>query len=488
MKKHKQVRYEEDFIDDSIEPSIIDLYNLPKKLKLSTKENLIYENIKNELLLKQIDLETIIKLPNVLEDERLGLVEKYSLMINSEDDLLTYLRYRDEINSMINYYNNSDMELRRINMEKKKKLDSIIINTSELENKILNLNFNNNLYIQGLIYQKYKKLINLQPTDPEYHKLKEWLDIAINIPFNNLNKPILKDNISEILINIKKNLDKELFGMNKVKEELLMAINQRFINPSKSDTNIALVGPPGVGKTKIITVLANILSYPWEHISMGGTNDSSFLAGHSYTYEGAKPGKIVDSLIKMKCNNGILFFDEIDKIADTSNGKEVSSQLLHITDFTQNDHFCDKYLPEIPINLSKIWFIFSLNNINDIDPILSNRLNYIYVDGYTDDEKLEICKKHLLIQAYEKYKLEKSKYEFNDSIIKKIIIYTNKKEKITNNKTGIRELKRTIDHIFNRLSLLDNITKNNNITKNLSFYPSEIKKVDNIINYFLELL
>jgi len=292
-----------------------------------------------------------------------------------------------------------------------------------------------------------------------------------------------------------------------------MAINQRFINPSKSDTSIALVGPPGVGKTRIITILANLLNYPYEHISMGGVNDSSFLAGHSYTYEGAKPGKIVDSLIKMKCANGIIFFDEIDKIADTSNGKEVSNQLLHITDFTQNDHFCDKYLPEIQIDLSKIWFIFSLNNIADIDPILSNRFNFIYVDGYDFNQKIEIAKKHLLPKAYEKYKLSPEKYQFNDLIITKLINHSIQKEidhdhtqklsslNNTNSeiKTGIRELKRSIDHIFNRISLLENISNsgksdsNINLIQNLSFYPqgtnikslNKLKITEELIDKFL---
>jgi ATP-dependent Lon protease len=441
----------------------------------------------------QIDLKNILMLSNVLDSERTQMVEKYSLMINSENDLSTYIKIRNELKDMISYYSNSDMEQRKINMDKKMILDSVAINTSELENKILNMFSLSNttdqnqtkhyLYMQGLIYQKYKKLSNMSPADSEYYKLKEWLDCAVNIPFNiNLVKT-KKDNLGQMLAKIKQGLDAELFGMEKVKEELLMAINQRFINPTKADTSIALVGPPGVGKTKIITVLAKIMSYPWEHISMGGTNDSSFLAGHSYTYEGARPGQLVNALIRMKCKDGIIFFDEIDKIADTSNGKEVSNQLLHITDFTQNDHFCDKYMPEIPIDLSKIWFIFSLNSIAAIDPVLSNRFNFIYVDGYDTEEKLTICKDHLLPKAFDKYKLSADKYEFTDQILRKIITHSIQRENsanaITETKTGIRELKRSIDHIFNRLSLLENMINNkhssSNIVESLSFYPKHME-------------
>jgi len=489
------------------------MYNLPHQLSkeiIGDQKDLIkytdlYRNIQNDLMNEQIDIMTILKLTNILDKERLLLIEKYSVMINSETDIVAYLKLRSELKDMISYYKNSNINDRIKNQTKKAQLDLVAINTSELENKILNM-FGSDiskqyLYIQGLIYQKYKKLTNMSTTDTEYYKLKEWLDFSVQVPLNNTQICTKKDQISSILNKVKEGLDEELYGMNKVKEELLMAINQRLTNPSKSDTSIALVGPPGVGKTKIISVLANKMEYPYEHISMGGINDSSFLAGHSYTYEGAKPGKIVDALIKMKCNNGILFFDEIDKIANTPNGKEVSNQLLHITDFTQNDHFCDKYMPEIPIDISKIWFIFSLNSITDIDPILSNRLNFIYVDGYTISEKEIICKTHLLPKAYEKYKLSSEKYIFSDQIIIKIIKFSIRKEtdmnlinsEIENYRSGIRELKRSIDHIFNRLSLLENICSKNSLVCSLSFYPqnidikklSKLKITDELIDKFL---
>ena len=475
---------------------INDIYHLPSSSK---KHSSLFSNIKSKLIEKHINIDKILSMRNILDSERIKLIEKYSFMMNSKDDLIAYIKLRDEITDMIHYYNNSDMVERENNMKKKKILDNIIINNSELENKILHmfsdLDNPEHLYIQGLIYQKYKKLNNMAPTDSEYYKLKEWLDTSTKIPFNINNNNINKNNLTLILNNIKKGLDRELFGMEKVKEEILMAINQRFINPKKSDTCIALVGPPGIGKTKIITVLANILNYPWEHISMGGINDSSFLTGHSYTYEGAKPGKILDSLIKMNCNNGILFFDEIDKIADTPNGKEVSNQLLHITDFTQNYHFCDKYLPEIPISLSNIWFIFSLNNINNIDPILSNRLNFIHVEGYTISEKITICKDYLLSRAFDKYKLNKHKYVFDDNIIKKIILHSVNIEFLNNStsnndrsiyeyRSGVRELKRSIDNIFNRLSLLENLS-DNKLIKSLSFYHDKLNISEELIDKLL---
>ena len=383
---------------------------------------------------------------------------------------------RDELLDLINYYTLTDMNQRRINFEKKTKLNMLIDNMSDIEDKILNLN---NQYIQQLLYGKYIKLQNMSSTDSEYNKLKELIEISVNIPYTNIiRQPIV--NISQYLIKIKDRLDAELYGMNRIKEELLMAINQRLINPNSSEISIALVGPPGVGKTKIISLLANILGYEFVHISLGGVNDSSYLAGHSYTYEGAKPGKIVDSLIQMKTNDGILFFDEIDKISSTTNGKEVSNQLLHITDFTQNNHFTDRYLSDIPIDLSKIWFIFSLNSISEIDPILSNRLNYIYVDDYTLEDKINICRLYLIPEAFDRYKLNNNRYIFDTNSIINIINHNN-------NISGIRELKRSIDKIFNRLSLIENSSRS--LINHLSFYfefkKNQNKITNNIIDKFL---
>lgn len=454
------------------------LYKLPNKLLNidNPKYNKIYDSIKKNLLSKQINLNTLIMMDNLLENERLILVEKYSIMINSEHDIITYIKLRDELLTLIDYYKMTDIDQRKLSFEKKIKLNYIINTNIIIEDKILNINNQN---IQQLLYKKYIKLQNMSTTDSEYFKLKEQLETSINIPFTSIiRQPI--SNIPQHLIRIKSKLDAELYGMNRIKEELLMAINNRLTNPNSTETNIALVGPAGVGKTKIISVLADILEYEIAHISLGGVNDSSYLAGHSYTYEGAKAGLIVESLIKMKTNDGILFFDEIDKISTTTNGREVSNQLLHITDFTQNSHFIDRYLTDIPIDLSKIWFIFSLNSISDIDPILSNRLNYIYIDDYTIEDKINICRLHLIPIAFNKYKLDNNKYIFDTNSINRIISHQS-------NITGVRELKRLIDKIFSKLSLIENSTQLliNNLSFNIEFKKTQNKMTNNIIDKLL---
>jgi len=289
--------------------------------------------------------------------------------------------------------------------------------------------------------------------DSEFHKLKDWINKILTVPFNETkniifnNDIITCNNINKIMLDIKNSLDKEIYGMNQIKEELLIILNHKINNPNSSEHSIALIGPPGIGKTKLIRTFANILNIPFVQISMGGINDSSFLEGHSYTYESARPGKIVESLIKMKSNAGILFFDEIDKISNSSKGIEVSNQLLHITDFTQNSSFTDNYFSELPIDLSKIWFIFSLNDEKLLDPILKNRMNLIFLSEYNCNDKIEIINNFLIPNICSSLKFDSSFVIINNDI-KKYIINTYSKE------PGIRSLKRVINIIYSKLQVL----------------------------------
>jgi ATP-dependent Lon protease len=421
----------------------------------------IYNKSKKFLINKAIQLSDILQLINITNDERTRLLEHYAIMQSLDADLYEYIKYRDNLRSEINFYNQRQITYSELLVIEKKKeeLCKFNLNNDEIEQKIIKLNIDP--YSQAQIYQKFVKLNSMSPMDSEYHKLKEWLDTVIDIPFNiikplreNLDNICLSEyyqqntpnSINSILTYVKHKLDSEIYGMDSIKEELLLILNHRLSNPNASDHSIALIGPPGVGKTKIIRTLASILSLPFEQISMGGVNDSSFLDGHSYTYEGARPGKIIESLKKLGCKNGILFFDEVDKIGTSVRSQEVSNQLLHITDFTQNGNFCDKYLPELPIDLSKLWFIFSLNDENLMDPILKNRMNLIKVSGYNPKDKIQIINKFLIPQ------ITQSLNFFYD-----IILTDDIKMHIINKcsqEEGIRDLKRAIESLYRKLDVL----------------------------------
>ena len=413
----------------------------------------VYNKAKKALISKSIQITDILKLKNITIQERTDLLERYAIMQSLDSDLYEYIKFRDELSSAIKHYENRQIDINELYFiqNKKEELKKINLNSEEIEQRILKLNIDN--YSQAQIYQKFTKLSSMSPMDSEYHKLKEWIDTVIDIPFTTLksasftNQEPSNPNINSILTQVKERLDAEIYGMDQIKEELLLVLNHRLTNPNSSDHSIALIGPPGVGKTKIVRTLASILSLPFEQISMGGVNDSSFLDGHSYTYEGARPGKIVESFKKLGCKNGILFFDEVDKIGSSSRSQEVSNQLLHITDFTQNTHFCDKYLPELPIDLSKIWFIFSLNDENAMDPILKNRMNLIKVSGYSVKDKLQIIDKFLIPQITQSLGMDGSQIILTDEIKTHIINKCSQED-------GIRDLKRAIEALYRKLDIL----------------------------------
>jgi len=421
---------------------------IPEQKKKISK---VYNRLKRKLIDKSIQLTDILKLEGITNNERTSLLESYAVMQSLNVDLYEYLKYRDGLKSQIEYLKSRKISIKDLVAieNKKNELKKINISPNEIEQKILKLNIDN--YSQAHIYQKFLKLESMSPMDSEFHKLKEWIDTVIDIPFATI-KPldthnIKTDSINSILTWAKAKLDSEIYGMDGIKEELLLILNHRLTNPNSTDHSIALIGPPGVGKTKIVRTLASILSLPFEQISMGGVTDSSFLDGHSYTYEGARPGKIVESLKKLGCKNGILFFDEVDKIGMSSKYLEVSNQLLHITDFTQNTHFCDKYLPELPLDLSKIWFVFSLNDENLMDPILKNRMNLIKVPGYSPKDKIQIIDKFLVKQICESLQMDQTQIILTLEVKNHIIFKCSQEE-------GIRDLKRAIEALYRKLDIL----------------------------------
>ncbi len=306
---------------------------------------------------------------------------------------------------------------------------------------------------EELVLKKVNTLSSSDSDNGEYHKLKNWVDTFVNIPFNKYsNLPITIndgiENCHEFMSNCKNTLNDVVYGMNDAKIQIMQMIGQWIANPNAIGTAIAIKGPMGTGKTTLIKDgISKILNRPFNLLALGGATDSSYLEGHSYTYEGSTWGKIVDILLQSKTSNPIIFFDELDKISDTAKGEEITGILTHLTDTTQNTNFHDKYFSEIDFDLSKSLFIFSYNDESKINPILLDRMYKISVKGYDVKEKIVIAKKYLLPKIYEQINFKENDIVINEDVIKYII------ENYTDSEDGVRNLKRCLEIIFTKLNL-----------------------------------
>jgi len=246
----------------------------------------------------------------------------------------------------------------------------------------------------------------------------------------------------------KKTLDTAVYGLNDAKLQIMQMVGQWISNPKAVGTSIAIKGPMGTGKTTLVKEgISKILNREFAFIALGGATDSSFLEGHSYTYEGSTWGKIVDILIQNKTMNPIIYFDELDKISDTPKGEEIAGILTHLTDGSQNSQFHDKYFAEIDFDLSKCLFIFSYNDESKINPILKDRMYRIQTKGYSKKEKSEIANNYLLPTIRTMIDFDKEDIEIETDALHYII------DTYTEDEQGVRNLKRALEIIHTKLNL-----------------------------------
>jgi ATP-dependent Lon protease len=245
-----------------------------------------------------------------------------------------------------------------------------------------------------------------------------------------------------------KTLDGAVYGLNDAKMQIMQMLGQLITNPKAIGSAIAIHGPPGTGKTSLVKEgISKILNRPFSFIALGGATDSSFLEGHSYTYEGSLWGKIVQILIDSKCMNPVIYFDELDKISETPKGEEIAGILTHLTDTSQNSQFHDKYFADIDFDLSKCLFIFSYNDESKVNPILKDRMYRIQTKGYNQKQKTAISSNYLLPKIREQVKFTKEDIVIPDATINYIIDSHCGKE------DGVRNLKRCLEIIYTKLNL-----------------------------------
>ena len=301
-----------------------------------------------------------------------------------------------------------------------------------------------------------KKINNLRHMDPgsgEFYKIKNWVDTFMRIPFGKYNTlPVnMEDGVEkchDFMSSAQKILDDAVYGLNDAKMQIMQMLGQLITNPKAIGSAIAIHGPPGTGKTSLVKEgISKILNRPFAFIALGGATDSSFLEGHSYTYEGSTWGQIVQILIDSKCMNPVIYFDELDKISETPKGEEIAGILTHLTDTTQNSQFHDKYFAEIDFDLSKCLFIFSYNDENKVNPILRDRMYRIQTKGYSQKQKTTITNNYLLPRIREQVKFDKDSVIIPDATIQYII------ETHCGKEDGVRNLKRCLEIVHTKLNL-----------------------------------
>ena len=301
--------------------------------------------------------------------------------------------------------------------------------------------------------KKINSLRYMEPGSGEYYKIKNWVDTFMRIPFNKFEGlPVnISDGVEvchEFMAKAQATLDAAVYGLNDAKMQIMQMLGQLVTNPSAIGTAIAIKGPMGTGKTTLVKEgISKILNRPFAFISLGGATDSSFLEGHSYTYEGSVWGKIVQILIESKCMNPVIYFDELDKISDTAKGEEIAGILTHLTDTSQNSQFHDRYFCDIDFDLSKCLFIFSYNDEHKVNPILRDRMYRIQTKGYDKKQKTVISNSYLLPKIREQVKFQSEDIIIPDESIHYVI------ETHCNKEDGVRNLKRCMEIIYTKLNL-----------------------------------
>jgi len=431
-----------------------------KKRKFDDELKFINKKIKN------IPVKQDILSVNMPFKTKCLMMEKLHILYNMDKDTFPHFHLKHDLNNELEKYKKYNISPSEYLMydEAEKKINEMNNIGNPMRNQILDSTMSFNSKIE--VFNKYKHYDRLCNDSSEKPKLLKWLEYALKLP--TITKPLILDNdVSKFMYNVKQTLDAELFGMTNAKEQIMFVLNNMITSKKTKGNSIIFSGPQGVGKTELANALAKAINLPFVSMSMGGARDASTLLGHSFCYTGSHPGSFVTALIKMKQLNGVLFLDEFDKIGKSERGQEVSNVLLHATDATQNHAFKDDYMGNnIPIDLSNLFFIYSVNYENQIDSTLLDRIPVIKISGYSQSEKQEIAVRYLLPKALKNVGMKSGDVSFDEDALKFIITETDKMyssaTKDKNGKSGMRQLKHIINKIVMKLNMLNSCNVKNN--------------------------
>ena len=286
--------------------------------------------------------------------------------------------------------------------------------------------------------KELQKLKMMSPMSAESTVVRNYIDWLLELPWQDYTKE--KNSLKQA----QEILDSDHWGLKKVKERILEYLAVRRLSQSSRSPVICFVGPPGVGKTSLAQSIAKSLNRPFARISLGGVQDEAELRGHRKTYVGSMPGKIIQALKKVKKGNPIILLDEVDKMGMGSFRGDPSSALLEILDPEQNHTFQDHYI-ELDYDLSSVLFLCTANSTHTIKGPLLDRMEFIRIEGYIEEEKMHIAKRHLIPRQQERHGLKDYPIKITEPLLKDMIAYYTKE-------AGVRQLERTLSSVFRKFA------------------------------------
>lgn len=292
--------------------------------------------------------------------------------------------------------------------------------------------------IRARAQKEIEKLSTISVQSPEYAVIMNYLDWIMDLPWNDS----AEENID--IKNARKILDKEHYGLKKVKERILEFIAVRKLNKGAKGPILCLVGPPGVGKTSIASSIAHALDKNFVRMSLGGVTDEAEIRGHRRTYIGAMPGRVISLMKEAKQKNPVFLMDEIDKVGNNYRG-DPASGLLEVLDPVQNKTFTDHYM-ELPFDLSEVFFVTTANTTSTIPGPLLDRMEIINLEGYTPNEKFNIAKRYLVPRQLKESGLSEENVTISDGAIEDIIAYYTRE-------AGVRTLEQNISKIIRKAAM-----------------------------------
>ncbi|MEE0060869.1 MAG: endopeptidase La, partial [Acutalibacteraceae bacterium] len=291
---------------------------------------------------------------------------------------------------------------------------------------------------EKVLVKECQKLINLPSASQEANVIRNYLDLCLDLPWNTFDKEVIS------IKSAKDHLEKNHYGLTKVKDRILEALAVRKLSPDVKGQILCFVGPPGVGKTSIAQSIAVAINRKCQRIALGGVHDESEIRGHRRTYIGAMPGRIMNAIKLAETSNPVLILDEIDKLASDYKG-DPTSALLEVLDGEQNNKFVDHYI-DLPYDLSKVFFIATANDYSSIPAPLRDRMDVIEIDSYTREEKYNIATKHLLPKAMKNCGIKATQFKITKTAMYDLIDSYTKE-------AGVRTLERRITDLLRKTAV-----------------------------------